>query len=95
MVVGHGPWDTVSGRDKKLYIYRVADLRKFLEASFGKPDIVLRQATARDFVGLKGIIVFTHQWGNATGHATLWDGRTCSDHCYFPGSAKVEIWLLK
>ncbi|WP_275556011.1 T6SS effector amidase Tae4 family protein [Mixta sp. Marseille-Q2659] len=34
---------------------------------------------------MNGILIFTvNSWSDASGHATLWNGYTCSDHCYFP-----------
>ncbi|HYE70343.1 MAG TPA: T6SS effector amidase Tae4 family protein [Aquabacterium sp.] len=48
-----------------------------------------------DFAKLKGIIVFKVQWRDASGHVTLWDGRTCSDHCHFPVASEASIWVLK
>lgn len=47
------------------------------------------------FFGLKGILVFGVQWSDASGHATLWDGIRCSDHCYFPVAMEASIWFLK
>lgn len=90
-----GIWKTVSGGDKKQYIYRVSDLLKYLTHTFGKPDKTVRSPKPSDFAGLKGILVFGVQWSDATGHATLWDGSTCSDHCYFPVAAEASIWLLR
>jgi hypothetical protein len=91
---GHSEWLTSSGADKKLYIFRVEHIERFLLATFGKPDKTVNMPTPNAFKGLKGIIIFKKQFGNATGHATLWDGRKCSDHCYFDGATKGEIWLL-
>jgi hypothetical protein len=97
IIIGPGrkAWETSSGADKKLYIFRVAELRTFLIATFGKPDRVIKNPTARDLAGLKGILLFERHFRNASGHATLWDGRTCRDHCYFDGAAKAELWVLK
>jgi hypothetical protein len=95
IIISKGHWDTVSGGDKKLYIFRVADMKTFLGETFGKPDKTVFNPRESDFVGVKGILVFTQQFIGASGHATLWDGRLCSDHCYFPRSTKVELWQLK
>lgn len=95
LVIGQGAWATVSGADKKTYIYRVNDYRKFMEASFGKPDKTMLRPTPQEIAKMKGILIFTRQWGNASGHATLWNGITCADACYFPDSSKAELWLLK
>jgi hypothetical protein len=52
--------------------------------------------------GKKGLILFeVHGWLNANGHATLFNGMTCYDHCYFnePGAkyrtTKANFWALK
>ena len=90
-----GIWKTVSGSDRNQYIYRVADLLKFLNQVFGKPDKTVRNPRPSDFAGMKGILVFGVQWSDATGHATLWDGNTCSDHCHFPVAVEASLWLLK
>jgi hypothetical protein len=95
ITIPKGEWKTVSGDDKRQYIYRVADLIKFLNHRFGEPDKTIRSPKPSDFAGLKGILVFGVQWSDATGHATLWDGGTCSDHCHFPIAAEASIWLLK
>lgn len=90
-----GKWATVSGKDKKQYIYRVEDLKRFLIETFGKPDKVIKQPEPAQLANQTGILVFTKAFGNATGHATLWDGRECSDKCYFDGAVKAELWGLK
>jgi len=88
---------TVSGSDGKWYIYRVKELIKYLKANFGEPDIsVVNKPYQEKLKGKKGIIVFeVDAWDDASGHATLWDGITCSDKCYFPLSKKVMLWELK
>ena len=93
--IPRGIWKTVSGGDKRQYIYRVADLIKFLTQTFGKPDKTVKNPTPSDFAGMKGILLFGVQWSDATGHATLWNGDSCSDHCHFPVAVEASIWLLK
>ncbi|MDB5800364.1 MAG: hypothetical protein JWL63_1303 [Rhodocyclales bacterium] len=93
--ITRGAWSTVSGGDKKWYIYRVKDLLSFLRHSFGRPDKTVKNPKSGDFAKLKGILVFNVPWGDASGHATLWDGGTCSDHCHFPIATEASIWLLK
>jgi hypothetical protein len=95
MPISRGKWKTVSGGDKKQYIYRVSDLTRYLHNTFGKPDKIVKNPKPEDFSGLKGIIVFGVQWSDATGHATLWNRSTYSDHCCFPVAAEASIWLLK
>ncbi|WP_281257537.1 T6SS effector amidase Tae4 family protein [Mixta gaviniae] len=49
-----------------------------------------------DFKGLNGILIFiVDSWSDASGHATLWNGSLCSDHCYFPQASKAALWVLK
>lgn len=88
---------TVSGDDKKWYIYRVTEMVKYLTRKFGSPDIVIENKPYETLLrGQKGIIVFeVDGWSDATGHATLWDGNFCSDQCYFERSKKVILWILK
>lgn len=96
VIIRKGPWNTVSGGDSRQYLFRVRDLMVFLEHQFGKPDMIKKNPKPSDFSGMRGIIVFNVQgWSNATGHATLWDGSSCSDKCFFPNSIEASIWLLK
>lgn len=93
--VHRGPWATVSGGDGKLYVYRVRDLLKYLQTTFGSPDKTVKNPKPEDFTGDKGILVFDVRWSDATGHATLWNGTGCSDHCYFPVASEASLWQLK
>jgi hypothetical protein len=88
---------TVSGDDGKWYLYRVKDLIKYLNDQWGSPDTIVKNKPFEgEFKGKKGVIVFeVDVWSDASGHATLWDGTTCSDKCYFPVSTKVMLWHLK
>lgn len=95
VIVHRGSWKTVSGADRMWYIYRVSDLLGFLEFSFGKPDKTVKNPRPNDFIGKKGILIFKVNWSDASGHATLWNGNNCSDHCYFPVALEASIWLLK
>lgn len=96
VTITRGSWATVSGTDKKWYIYRVRDLRRFLVSSFGEPDVVKTTPASSDFAKLKGIIIFSVAgWSDATGHASIWDGDKCSDTCHFPLSTEVSLWTLE
>jgi hypothetical protein len=51
--------------------------------------------------GKKGVVLFeVRGWDDAAGHATLWNGRQCYDHCYFnePGANyrtdRASFWVL-
>nr|WP_217496994.1 T6SS effector amidase Tae4 family protein [Pseudoduganella umbonata] len=51
----------------------------------GKPEVVKYPAAdGGPLKGKKGVILFeVSGWSDAQGHATLFDGRSCYDHCYF------------
>lgn len=86
---------TVSGADSSQYIYKVKDLVAFLRLRLGASDLVIINPRAADFSGRKGILIFeVNGWRSAAGHATLWDGRSCIDSCYFPIASKAYLWEL-
>jgi hypothetical protein len=77
---------TVSGSDKRWYFFRVKNLITFLNQRWGKPDLVLQYPPSGGgpLAGKKGLILFeVSGWTDAAGHATLWSGNSCYDHCYF------------
>ena len=76
---------TVSGADGHQYFYRVKDLINYLKKEWGQPAIVkYPQPGGGTLAGKKGVILFeVSGWSNAQGHATLFNGSTCYDHCYF------------
>jgi hypothetical protein len=77
---------TVSGADKRAYFFRVRDVIDFLNHAWGKPDLVLPfpESKESELDKRQGIILFDVKgWQDANGHATLWNGATCYDHCYF------------
>ncbi|CNC19019.1 MULTISPECIES: type VI secretion system amidase effector protein Tae4 [Yersinia pseudotuberculosis complex] len=89
-------WKTSSGADRKWYIYRVEDMVRFLNDQFGKADVISSSSVSQnDFKNKKGILVFNVNWSDATGHATLWNGISCSDSCYFQQAGGAQLWLLK
>lgn len=79
----HG--QTVSGADGRKYFFRVRDLIGFLKQRWGKAEIVKYPASGGGaLVGKKGVILFeVSGWSDAHGHATLFNGQSCYDHCYF------------
>lgn len=82
-VPGGGAYASVSGADGRFYIYRVNDMIRFLENTFGKPDKTVKAPKPPDFAGLKGLLVIKgHGWANAQGHVTLWNGTVCADVCH-------------
>jgi hypothetical protein len=62
--------------DGSRIIYRVADFRKYLFKSLGKPTIDNTSPYDDAFRMRKGIIAFSVNWQGATGHIALWNGVT-------------------
>lgn len=94
--------ETVSGADKRWYFYRVKSLIAYLEQQWGSAETVRYPAAdGGTLAGRKGLILFeVSGWSDAQGHATLFDGRMCYDHCYFnePGvnyqTERANFWSL-
>lgn len=87
---------TVSGGGGNWYIYKVKDIIKFLHEKFGEPDITVNDPMPSDFSDYQGILVVeVSEWVDASGHATIWTGLQCTDHCYFPKANKAYLWTLK
>lgn len=85
---------TSSGKDKKLYLYRVTDLRKFVEKHIGRNPI--KGKTPKDFYRKKGIIVFSDcPWNNATGHIDLFDGIKVEGSPYWGECKSAVLYELK
>ena len=81
-----------SGSDKKWYVYSVRDMKKYLELTYGHPDIKKTGKTGSitsDMLKGKansGIILFTGV------HIDLWNGSECVYHCSFAEVSEVLIW---
>lgn len=102
MLIPPIPRETVSGADKRQYFYRVRNLITFLELRWGKPEIIKYPVSAESVTDRKGLILFEISgWSDAQGHATLFDGRHCYDHCYFNQpealyrTDKANFWSLQ
>ena len=97
------PGKTKKGADHRNYFYRVTDVITFLNHRWGAPEVVAYPPSGGGaLAGKKGIILFeVHGWTDAVGHATLFNGTTCYDHCYFnePGvtyhTTKANFWALQ
>lgn len=86
LLLPHVTGETVSGAEGRWYFFRVHNLIDYLERSWGRPDIVVNDPPSGggELAGKKGIVLFkVSGWKDATGHATLWNGDRCYDHCYF------------
>ena len=84
-------------------IYRVSEFRTFLINKFGSPQVDTTSPFNSSFIGRKGIIAFTVNWPDASGHIALWNGSTFREpahddySAYIDGAAKTskgEFWQL-
>jgi hypothetical protein len=97
------PEQTVSGADKRQYFFRVKNLIAFLGRQWGKPQVVeYPPSGGGSLARKKGLILFeVSGWLDAQGHATLWNGVSCYDHCYFNEPAakyrtdRANFWSLQ
>lgn len=102
LLIPSKPGKTVSGADGRHYFFRVKDLIDFLKTSWGPAEIVKYPPSGGGALsGKKGLILFeVSGWADAQGHATLFNGITCYDHCYFnePGAKyrtdRANFWSL-
>jgi hypothetical protein len=90
--------NVVSGGDHKWYAYRVKEMRKYLEATYGKADIQISGRTDEmrtGVLGKRGIIMFdVRGWSDATGHYDLWDGSRIRYSEYFAKASTVLLWKV-
>lgn len=102
-LIPHIPGQTASGADKRWYFFRVKNLIAFLKQRWGNADSIIKYPPSGGgaLAGKKGLILFeVSGWTDAEGHATLWNGGSCYDHCYFnePGvnyrTSKANFWSL-
>jgi hypothetical protein len=68
----------LSGADGMFYAFRMRELKKWLGATFGEPNIVKMQPsgghiTRQSFAGMHGV-AFDIDFDDASGHLDLWDG---------------------
>lgn len=97
------PGQTVSGGDGRQYFFRVKNLIGFLKQRWGEAEIVKYPPSGGGtLAGKKGLILFEISgWSDAQGHATLFNGSTCYDHCYFNEleanyrTDRANYWSLK
>jgi hypothetical protein len=94
---------TVKGGDGKYYALRVAEMRKWLTQTFGKPDFDLTKKAGVGFAkstlaSVKGIIAFDISFSDATGHLDSWDGSVFSSEYkvadYWTPATRITLWYL-
>jgi hypothetical protein len=81
---------TLTAADKSRIIFRVADFRQYLLRTLGKPKADKLSPYDDEFRGKKGIIAFSVNWQNATGHIALWNGTIYREPSHDNYSAYVD-----
>ena len=66
---------TLGCADGSRIIFRVSEFRKYLLHVLGKPVGDVTSPYDDAFRGKKGIIAFTVNWADASGHIALWNGQ--------------------
>ncbi|MGB0906791.1 MAG: T6SS effector amidase Tae4 family protein [Maricaulaceae bacterium] len=86
---------TVSGGNKDQYYYRVADLEKYLNRTFGEPDVSIADGTGNSFdlPDAPGIVLMDFPNGSYTGHVTIWNGAGTVDGANI-GGYRLMFWKL-
>jgi hypothetical protein len=65
---------SLESRAGPIIIFRVAGFRRYLLHALGRPAIDTVVPFDDSFRGKRGIIAFTVNWRNDSGHIALWDG---------------------
>lgn len=65
---------TIGVGDGSRIIYHVTEFRSYLLRLLGKPHVDDASPYDSAFRGRRGIIAFTVNWSDASGHIALWDG---------------------
>jgi len=94
----------VSGKDGRWYAYRMRELKKWIELTFGKPDIAQTKPASgsinrSSFAQHHGIVAFDIHFDDASGHLDLWDGKnyiheSADPRDYFTLATSVVLWDL-
>ncbi|MFP8967375.1 T6SS effector amidase Tae4 family protein [Pokkaliibacter sp. CJK22405] len=67
---------TISAEDGSKIIFNIRHFRNYLLKTLGTPSVDNITPFDDSFRGKKGIICFSVNWSDATGHIALWNGRT-------------------
>ena len=74
---------TLTGADRKLYLFRVREMRTYLQRALGVSPVSVHKDFDGAFSGQQGIVAFTVEgWSNTTGHIALWDGKSFKEPAY-------------
>lgn len=79
-IVKETPIYRLRGRDDLPYIMTVEGFFEFLKHNWKKPDYEVRPNNLAYINDKQGVLIMVISgWGNATGHATLWNGKMTGD----------------
>jgi hypothetical protein len=102
--IARGPGiSTLGTADGSRIIFRVREFRTFLIQNLGAPTVDNTAPYDSAFAGKKGVIAFTVNFSDASGHIALWDGSNYREPShdnyasYVNGDAhtsKGEFWEL-
>lgn len=70
------PGKTIGTADGSRIIYQVAAFRQYLFKTLGKPALDRASPFDDSFHGKRGIVAFSVNWHDATGHIALFNGAT-------------------
>lgn len=70
------PRKTIGAADGTRIIWEVAMFRRYLLATLGAPSVDNASPFNDSFRGKRGIIAFSVNWKDATGHIALWNSAT-------------------
>ena len=79
------------------YIYRVKQMKSYLTQKYGAP-VVYKHRDKFVKCAPKGILLLEAVWSDASGHATLWDGKKTidkSDDYFNKPNPTFNLWRLK
>ena len=94
---------TIGTGDGSRIIFRVSEFRAYLAQTLGRPSADVTSPYDSEFQGKKGIVAFTVNWSDATGHIALFDGSAYREpryddySAYASGGVKTsrgEFWEL-
>jgi len=83
------------------YAIRVAEMRKYLEAKYGKPTFKIagpqtgnrEEPAPAKFAGRQGIVVFVDcGWSDASGHFDLWNKDQIGHEAYWGLAKQLYLW---
>ena len=95
---------TLTTGSGELIIYRVREIRAYLLAAYGRPDVDQVPPCDDGYAGKTGIVAWSvHGWSDASGHMCLYDGAAYREPAHdnvpvaYPAVTvlRTEFWQLR